>query len=188
MIEDFLQNCPLNGALTHTHTHTQSLLHIPKNVYLSVLIAGYWVFIIILFIAIIVIIAVPYHKDKKNWSKPVLVSVGHSRKTQKCVRKKQYLKLDLSARFHKRFVKIWAAAQKKTTKWYALSEDSNQPVQSDQSLVCALWVAKDPNLHSKDCDQTWQMPRQIWGFTEWTGHLVGCVVLWLICSMLWMEK
>ena len=51
----------------------QTWLETPKTGFLmtqlmfkSVSFAGYWVFIIMLFIAIVVIIAVPYHKDKKN--------------------------------------------------------------------------------------------------------------------------
>ena len=41
-------------------------------------------------------------------------------------------------------------------------EDSDQAAQSDQSLLGALWVAKDPSfLHSdsEDSEQTRQMPR-----------------------------
>ena len=41
------------------------LINVNCNIAVNFL-AGYWVFIIILFIAIVVIIAVPYHKDKKN--------------------------------------------------------------------------------------------------------------------------
>ena len=49
--------------------------------------------------------------------------------------------------------------------------------QSDQSSLYAQWVAKDPSfLHadSKDSDQTGQMPRLIWVFTE---HTVTLLVL-----------
>ena len=47
--------------------------------------------------------------------------------------------------------------------------------QSDQSSLCAQWVAKDPTfLHadSKDSDQTGQMPRLIWVFAEHTVILL----------------
>ena len=47
--------------------------------------------------------------------------------------------------------------------------------QSDQSLLCAQWVAKDPRfLHadSEDSDQTGQMPRLIRVFAGHIGHLL----------------
>ena len=50
--------------------------------------------------------------------------------------------------------------------------------QSDQSLLCAQWVAKDPSfLHadSKDSDQTGRMPRLIWIFARHTCHFVGFI-------------
>ena len=55
--------------------------------------------------------------------------------------------------------------------------------QSDQSSLCAQWVAKDPSfLHadSKDSDQTDQMPRLIWVFTGGTCHFVDFVMRQLI--------
>ena len=54
--------------------------------------------------------------------------------------------------------------------------------QSDQSLHCAQWVAKDPSfLHvdSKDSDHTGHMPRLIWVFPGRTCHFVGFVMRWL---------
>ena len=55
--------------------------------------------------------------------------------------------------------------------------------QSDQSSLCALCIAKDPNLlqaDSKDSDQTRQMPRMIQVFARRTHHFVDFVVLQLI--------
>ena len=51
--------------------------------------------------------------------------------------------------------------------------------QSDQSSLCAQWVAKDSSfLHvdNEDSDQTGWMPRLIWGFAGRTGHFVGFVM------------
>ena len=65
----------------------------------------------------------------------------------------------------------------------APNEDSDQPgasTQSDQSSLCALWVAKDPMLlHAdiEDSDQTGRMPRLIWVFA---GHTV--ILLVLLCA------
>ena len=59
--------------------------------------------------------------------------------------------------------------------------------QSDQSLLCAKWVAKDPGfLHvgSKDSDQTGQMPSLIWVFAGCSCYLVGFVMSWLILYIL----
>ena len=54
--------------------------------------------------------------------------------------------------------------------------------QSDQSSLCAQWVAKDPSfLHanSEDSDQPGQMPRMI--CLHWrTCHFVDFVMRWLI--------
>ena len=47
--------------------------------------------------------------------------------------------------------------------------------QSDQSSLCAQWIAKDPRfLHvdSKDSEQTWRMPRLIWVFAGSTLTLL----------------
>ena len=71
----------------------------------------------------------------------------------------------------------------------APSEDSDQPghppslALSDQSSLCAHWVAKDPScLHadSEDSDQTGQMPRLIWVLAGRTCHFVGFVMRRLI--------
>ena len=58
-----------------------------------------------------------------------------------------------------------------TTKPTKTNEDSDQPgriasasAQSDQTSLCAQWVAKDPRFlqaDSADSDQTGQMPRLI---------------------------
>ena len=51
------------------------------------------------------------------------------------------------------------------------------------SSLSALWVAKDQMLlHSKESDQTGQMPRLIWIFAWRTDHFVGFVMHWLIFS------
>ena len=55
--------------------------------------------------------------------------------------------------------------------------------QSDQSSLCAQWVAKQPSfLHvdSEDSDQTWRIPSLIRVFAGGIGHFVGFVVHWLI--------
>ena len=51
--------------------------------------------------------------------------------------------------------------------------------QSDQSSLCAQWVAKDPNFlyaERKDSDQNGRMPRLIWVFAGRTCHFVGFVM------------
>ena len=73
-------------------------------------------------------------------------------------------------------IHIWAASWQKPTKWPS--------TQSDQSLLCAQWVAKDPSfLHAdnEDSDQTGRMPRLIWVFAGRTCHFVGFVMRRLIC-------
>ena len=68
--------------------------------------------------------------------------------------------------------------------------------QSDQSLLCAQWVAKDPRfLHadSEDPDQTGLMPRLIWVFVGHTLILLvlscrgsnSCLTWW--CSSSWVR-
>ena len=55
--------------------------------------------------------------------------------------------------------------------------------QSDQSSLCAQWIAKDSSfLHadSKDSDQTERMPRLIWVFAGHINHFVGFVMRRLI--------
>ena len=60
--------------------------------------------------------------------------------------------------------------------------------QSDQSSLCAQWVAKDIiflHADSEDSDQTGRMPRLTWVFAGRTCHFVGFVTrrlisLWLI--------
>ena len=55
------------------------------------------------------------------------------------------------------------------------------PVWSE-SLMCALWVARDSSLllaDSEDSDWTVWMPRLIWVFAGPTGHFVGFVMLGL---------
>ena len=55
--------------------------------------------------------------------------------------------------------------------------------QSDQSSLCAQWVATDSSfLHadSEDPDQTGQMPRLICIFAGCTCHSVSFVICWLI--------
>ena len=54
--------------------------------------------------------------------------------------------------------------------------------QSDQSLLCAQWVAKDQSFlqaDSKDSDQTGWMSTLISVFAGRKGHCVGFVLLWL---------
>ena len=55
---------------------------------------------------------------------------------------------------------------------------------SDQSSLCAQWVAKDPTfLHvdSEDSDQTKQMLRLIRVFAGYKAHFVGFVMRRLKC-------
>ena len=57
----------------------------------------------------------------------------------------------------------------------APSEDSGTSAQSDQSLLCAQWVAKDRSFHdadSEDSDQTGRMRRLIWVFAGRTAALL----------------
>ena len=66
----------------------------------------------------------------------------------------------------------------------APSEDSVSALasaRSDQSSLCAKWVAKDPYSDSDDSDQTGPMPRLIWVFALTTCHFVGFVMMRLIC-------
>ena len=69
----------------------------------------------------------------------------------------------------------------KAAKWHvrpAKTQISLGICQSDQSLLCAQWVAKDPsflNVDSEDSDQTGRMPRLIWVFA-------GCTVILLVLS------
>ena len=59
--------------------------------------------------------------------------------------------------------------------------------QSDQSMMCAQWVGKDPMLrhtNSEASDQTAWMCRLIWVFAGRTCHCVGFVMLRLSCSAL----
>ena len=58
--------------------------------------------------------------------------------------------------------------------------------QSDQSSLCAQWVAKDPcflNADSEDSDQAGQMPRLILVFAGRTCHFVGFVTMRLIFAL-----
>ena len=76
-------------------------------------------------------------------------------------------------------------ATTKPTKWHVCPPKTQnslgiRPVWSE-SLLCAQWVAKDPNfLHadSENSDQIGRMPRLIWVFAGRT-HFVG-FVMWLI--------
>ena len=70
----------------------------------------------------------------------------------------------------------WLCAQRRLRSAWASA-------QSDQSSLCAQWVAKDPSfLHadSEASDQTGRMPRLIWFFAGHTCHFVGFVMRWLI--------
>ena len=63
-------------------------------------------------------------------------------------------------------------------------------VQSDQSSLCAQWVAKDPSFvhaDSEDSETGW-MPRLIWVFAGHTCHFVGFVVRRLIWGSTWSWK
>ena len=73
----------------------------------------------------------------------------------------------------------------KPTKWHvrqAKIHISLGTCQSDQSLLCTQWVAKNPSfLHidREDSDWTGQMPRMIWVFSGRTCHFVDFVMRWL---------
>ena len=66
----------------------------------------------------------------------------------------------------------------KPTKWVCAQQRLGSAwasAQSDQSSLCAQWVAKDPSfLHadSEDSDQTGWMPRLIWVFAGCTATLL----------------
>ena len=68
----------------------------------------------------------------------------------------------------------------KPTKWVCAQQRLRSAwasAHSDQSSLCAQWVAKDPSffhVDSEDSDQTGRMPRPIWVFT---GHTVTLLVL-----------
>ena len=64
--------------------------------------------------------------------------------------------------------------------------------ESDQSSLCAPWLAKDPmflHVDSENYEQTGRMPRLIWVFAGRTGHFVGFVMLHLIgsCWLCWLQ-
>ena len=76
---------------------------------------------------------------------------------------------------HDKTNKMTCAQQKLRSAWAS--------TQSDQSLLCTQWVAKDPRfLHadSEDSDQTGRMPKLIWVFAGCTCHFVGFVMHRLI--------
>ena len=55
-----------------------------------------------------------------------------------------------------------------------------------ESLLCPLWVAKDPiflHADSEDSDQTGRMPRLIWVFAGRTCHFVRFVLCWHKCLL-----
>ena len=63
----------------------------------------------------------------------------------------------------------------KPTKWLC-AQRRLRSAWASESLLCALWVGKDPNFiqaDSKGSDQTGQMPRLIWVFAGSTCHFVG---------------
>ena len=66
----------------------------------------------------------------------------------------------------------------KPTKWLCTQRRLNSAwgsAQSDQSSLCAQWVAKDPsflNADSEDSDQTGRRPRLIWVFAVRTPILL----------------
>ena len=74
----------------------------------------------------------------------------------------------------------------KPTKWLCAQgrlRSAWVSAQSDQSSLCAQWVAKDPgflNADSEDSDQTGRMPRLIWVFSGRTCHFAGFVMRRLI--------
>ena len=69
----------------------------------------------------------------------------------------------------------------KPTKWMCAQRRlRSASAQSDQSSLCAQWVAKCPGfLHAgiEDSDQTGRMPRLIWVFAGRTVIFVGFVIL-----------
>ena len=65
------------------------------------------------------------------------------------------------------------------------SEDSDQPghAEYDQSLLCALLIAKVPRfllVDNEDSDQTTRKPRLVWVFAGRKHHSVGVMALWLV--------
>ena len=79
----------------------------------------------------------------------------------------------------------------KPTKWVCAKRRLRSAwasAQSDQSSICAQWVAKDPRfLHAdrEDSDQTGRMPRLIWVFTGRTAILLvlscrGSFITWYL--------
>ena len=78
----------------------------------------------------------------------------------------------------KRYLKIyiWAALwQNQQSGMFAQRRLAWASTQSDQSSLCAQWVAKDPSfphVDSEDSDQTGRMSRLIWVFAGRTCHLL----------------
>ena len=73
----------------------------------------------------------------------------------------------------------------KPTEWLCAQQGLRSAcvaAQSDQSSLCAQWVAKDPcflHADNEDSDQTGWMPRLNWVFAGCTCHFVGFVMSWL---------
>ena len=98
-----------------------------------------------------------------------------------------HLVFKLYSQFHLLFTIKLSRLVTKPAKWSVRPAKTQislgiHPVWSESSQ-CAQWVAKDPLLfhaHSKDSDQTGQMPRLIWVFAGRKCHFVGFVVRQLI--------
>ena len=75
--------------------------------------------------------------------------------------------------------------------WYEPTHDKTYkmacaPVKTQISLFAwgKLGSLATHWVHSKDCDQTWQMPRLIWVFTGHTCYFVGFVGIFLLLHKL----
>ena len=85
------------------------------------------------------------------------------------------------------YILIWATSWKNQQNGMCTQQRLRSAwasAQSDQSLLCAQWVAKDLSfLHvdSEDSDLTRRVPRLIWVFAGPTCHFVGFVMRRLIC-------
>ena len=85
---------------------------------------------------------------------------------------------------------IWATSQQNKRNGMCAQQRLSSAwasTQSDQSSLCAQWVARVPrcrHVDREDPDQTVWMHRLIWVFAGHTGHFVGFVMRWLIfcCS------
>ena len=135
------------------------------------------------------LLLVIWKRLERNWHFSVMAFLTFSSEFIKIVFNRINL-LGLSALFLHWFSTIWATSQQNQQSGMCAQRRLRSAwasALSDQSSLCAQWVAKDPSfLHadSKDPDQTGRMPRLIWVFAGRTCHFVGFVMRRLIYVVL----